>query len=250
MVDTICDFVFDLFGSASWIAIIIIAMVPIIELRGAIPIAFNLFANKPYLAYALSVLGSTLPALVIIPLLIPFFAWLKKRKWARSFAEHFENKFKKKGDSIKNDALLEKDKKRKDAVKFWGVACFVAIPLPLTGSWTGSAVAAYLGLDFKKSIFSVFIGNMISGAIMTCICLLFPDKEEIILLSFLALVVVFVLGSIVLKLLKKKKVVEEVTAENIETEAKTELELNSTEDKDVDVKANHNDDLIVEEDKK
>ena len=224
MVNSICDIVFDIFGSASWIAIIIIAMVPIIELRGAIPIANGMMSW--WESYIFSVVGSTLPVFVIVPLLIPFFAWLKKRKWAKKFAERLENRFKSKGEYIQSEVDAEKNKKKKEAVKFLGVLCFVSIPLPLTGAWTGSAVAAYLGLGFKKSVLAVSLGNIISGGIMTFLCTLFRGSEDIILYAFLGLVVLLLVGSLVLKFLKKKKIIEKIEVEEKDFAHKETLEEN------------------------
>jgi len=210
MVDNICNFVINLFGSQAWIAIIIIAFLPVVELRGAIPIAFGMMPW--WQAYIFSVIGSTLPALFVVPLLVPFFAWLKKRRWARSIALHFETKFQKKSQGITSDANKTEGKKR-DLVKFFGVFCFVAVPLPLTGAWTGSAVAAYVKLDYKKSLLAILLGNIVSGGIMTALCSIWKGYESVILAGFLVLVIVVVLVLVVIKLLKKAKLVEEMGGE-------------------------------------
>lgn len=214
MVESICDFIIKIFGNFQWIAVIIIAALPIVELRGAIPIANGMM--NFWESYIFSVIGSTLPALIIVPLLIPFFNWLKTRKWARKFALHFEKKFKSKSKNIMCDAQKESEKKKKELVKFFGVFCFVAIPLPLTGAWTGSAISAYIGLDYKKSILAIFVGNMVAGAIMTAICVLWKGYESIILMGFLGLVILVFLVMLVIKLMKKTKLIEKVDAENIE----------------------------------
>jgi len=183
---------------------------PVVELRGAIPIAFGMMPW--WQAYIFSVIGSTLPALFVVPLLVPFFAWLKKRRWARSLALHFETKFQKKSQGIATD-VGKTDDKKKDLVKFFGVFCFVAVPLPLTGAWTGSAVAAYVKLDYKKSILAILLGNIVSGGIMTAICSIWKGYESVILAGFLVLVIVVALVLVVIRLLKKAKLVEEMGGE-------------------------------------
>ena len=68
--------------------------------------------------------------------------------------------------------LLRKVEKKRDQIEkysFWGVALFVGIPLPVTGAWTGSLVAAMIDMKFWKALLSAFIGVLIAGVIMTII---------------------------------------------------------------------------------
>ena len=68
--------------------------------------------------------------------------------------------------------LLRKAEKNREKIEkyaFWGVALFVAVPLPVTGAWTGSLVAAVIDMKFWKALLSALIGVMIAGAIMTVI---------------------------------------------------------------------------------
>ena len=68
--------------------------------------------------------------------------------------------------------LLRKVEKKRDQIEkysFWGVALFVGIPLPVTGAWTGSLVAAMIDMKFWKALLSAFIGVLIAGVIMTLI---------------------------------------------------------------------------------
>ena len=83
---------------------------------------------------------------------------------------------------------------------------FVAIPLPLTGAWTGSAVAAYLKTGFWQGVLAVLCGNIISGAIMTLLCVLLPAKAvDYVLYAFIVLAVVVVLVAAIIALVKAKK---------------------------------------------
>ena len=213
MIDIIKDFIANTFGELAWLGILLVAMIPIIELRGAIPFALSvkawgINALNWWQAYIFSVVGATLPALIIVPLLIPFFNWLKKTKLFRKFVEFFGAHFKKKSEALANKVENEAEHKKQERIKFWGVVTFVAIPLPLTGAWTGSAVAAYLGIGTKKGVFAVLIGNIISGAIMTTICTIFKGAEDLILDIFLWLALAVIVCTIiygVIKIIKDKK---------------------------------------------
>ena len=83
MTDAIKEFIVELFGANAWLGIVVIAMIPLIELRGAIPFAlgsaWGIHKLTWYEAYSSSVIGATIPALVIIPLLIPVFSTVYKQ---------------------------------------------------------------------------------------------------------------------------------------------------------------------------
>lgn len=209
MTDAIKEFIIDVFGSNAWLGILVIAMIPLIELRGAIPFAlgsaWGIHKLTWYEAYSSAVIGATIPAIFIIPLLIPFFEFLKKTKLFKKIVTRLEEKFTKNSKKIESQAEQIQNKRKAELKKFWGVLTFVAIPIPLTGAWTGSAVAAYLKMPFWKGLLAILLGNIISGAIMTTLCVLFPSAVDMILYVFLALVVVVVVISILLLVLKKKK---------------------------------------------
>lgn len=219
MTDAIKELIVDVFGNNAWLGILIIAMIPLIELRGAIPFALGRAWGVNRLnwiqAYSSAVIGATIPALFIIPLLIPIFNWLRKTKVFKRIVEVLDEKFTKNSEKIKKDVENAQTKQKAEAKKFWGVLAFVAVPLPLTGAWTGSAVAAYLKIGFWKGVLAILLGNMISGAIMTTLCVLFPSAVDAILYVFLGLVVLVILATIVAMLVKRrKKQRTEVPSEN------------------------------------
>lgn len=229
MVEFIKELIVNLFGNHVWIGIIILAMIPVTELRVALPFAMSSAWGVSKLnwwqAYLCAVIGSTIPALIIVPLLLPIFAWLKRSKWFSKIVDAFDKRFNSKSKNIDNKVKSEKDLKKVENIKFWGVVTFVAIPLPLTGAWTGSAVAAYLKMHWLKGVLAVFIGNLISGLIMLTICLLFPSATDIIMYIFLGIVVlVFAIGIIMhFVKSKKEKVCEETTTSDTEeADIKTE----------------------------
>ena len=133
------------------------SMLPIIELRGAIPIGAAM--GLPwYWTYLISVVGNMIP--------VPFILLLIKKviQWMSNSKVKFFNK-------IANFLLkkVEKHREKIEKYSFWGLTIFVGIPLPMTGAWTGTLVAAMIDVKFWKAMLSAFIGVLISGAIMTVI---------------------------------------------------------------------------------
>lgn len=138
------------------------SMIPIIELRGAIPMgaAFNAtLGGMPFwLTYILSVIGNMFPVPFILLFIKKMIKWMSvsRVKFFNKVANYLLNKVEKKRDKI-------------EKYSFWGVCLFVAVPLPVTGAWTGSLVAAMIDMKFWKALLSCLIGVMIAGVIMTLI---------------------------------------------------------------------------------
>ena len=84
-----------------------------------------------------------------------------------------------------------------------GVFLFVAIPLPLTGVWTGTAIALFIGMSRKATMTSVISGNLVAGLIMMAVSYLFADNTIIVLWIFLALLAAFILAAVIKKLIDK-----------------------------------------------
>lgn len=208
MIDAIKEFIIEIFGQHAWLGILVIAMIPLIELRGAIPFAmgsaWGIHKLSWVQAYSSSVIGATIPAIFIIPLLIPVFNYLKKTKFFKKIVNRLDEKFTKKSEKIKNDVENANSQRKAELKKFWGVVAFVAIPLPLTGAWTGSAIAAYVKIGFWKGLLAILIGNMIAGAIMTALCVLFPSAVDVILDVFLIIVALLIVVSVIMLLIKRK----------------------------------------------
>lgn len=132
--------------------LLLISMMPVIELRGSIPAAALLDVPWPE-AYVLCVVGNMLP----VPFLVLFgrkvFAWLRRGILKRP-VQWVERRTGKKAATVKKYRAL-------------GLFILVAIPLPGTGAWTGSLVAAVLNMRIKNAFFSILLGVMAAGAIMT-----------------------------------------------------------------------------------
>ncbi len=141
-----------------YLIVFFVSMVPLIELRGAIPyaVAFNL----PLLqSYIIAIVGNMLPVPVI------FFFARKVLGWGKDVSFKPFAKFCRfcieKGEKGK-EALLSKSKNGIYVALF----LFVGIPLPGTGAWTGTLAASFLDLDFKKSVLAVMCGVVLAGIIM------------------------------------------------------------------------------------
>ena len=138
------------------VATFFVAMLPIAELRGSIPIALTIYDLSVPIAYLISVLGNIFPIIFVIWLLGPVSGYLTERfKWAEKFFswlfERTRHKFSGKYEKWGNLALV----------------VFVAIPLPITGAWTGSVAAFLFGIPKKTSLVLITLGAMISGVIVT-----------------------------------------------------------------------------------
>ena len=153
MVEAIKIFFTDILGKE--LGIMLCSMIPIIELRGAIPLGAAL--GLPWWqSYLLSVIGNMIPVPFILLFIRKILEWMCRSKIK------FFNKI---GNWIDNKAEKNRDKIEK--YSFWGVCLFVAIPLPVTGAWTGSLVAATIEMKFWKAMLSALLGVMIAGVIMT-----------------------------------------------------------------------------------
>ncbi|MBR0188809.1 MAG: small multi-drug export protein [Clostridia bacterium] len=149
------------------LATLLMSFIPLIELKGGIIFARG--AGLNFLeSFSLSYLGSTVAFIPVFFLLVPILNLLKKIKWFKAFADKVENYFKDKADGALEKAKKSGKKARTETFyKMLGTFIFVAIPLPMTGVWTGTAVAVFLNLKFKDAILPVVIGNFIAGAIIS-----------------------------------------------------------------------------------
>ncbi len=147
------DFFWETVGK-EW-CVFFCSMIPIIELRGAIPMGFA-FDMPFWLTYLLSVIGNMLPIPIILLFIKAVLGWMGKSKikFFHKLAHWLNRK-------------VEKNREKIAKYSFWGVCLFVAVPLPVTGAWTGSLVAAMIDMKFWKAFLSCLLGVMIAGVIMT-----------------------------------------------------------------------------------
>ena len=141
------------------LVIIIIAAMPVIELRGAIPVAINIL-DTPWLpAFFLAIIGNMLP----VPFILRLLHWLtnslsRYRLCKRFFDWTFTR-------TRARSGVIEQYKKL-------GLTLFVAVPIPLTGAWTGAIAAVILGIPFRDAMQHIFFGVVIAGVIVTALSLM------------------------------------------------------------------------------
>ena len=133
--------------------VFIISMIPILELRGGL-IVSKLLEVPITTAIPLCIIGNIIPIPFILLFIKQIFKWMKKIKIFRGLVEKLESKAMSKSDNIKR-------------YEFWGLVLFVGIPLPGTGAWTGSLIAALLDVDFKKAVLAELLGIAIATVIMS-----------------------------------------------------------------------------------
>lgn len=138
----------------SWLTTMLVAMLPISEVRGAIPLAVGVYGFSPMQAYLLSVMGNLLPVIPLLLFLGPssdylrrfsvgdrFFTWLFTRTRSKHIKDH------------ENFGL-------------GALAIFVAVPLPMTGAWTGCAIAFLLGFRFWPALAAITSGVLVAGVVV------------------------------------------------------------------------------------
>ena len=157
----ITDFIVNTFGQSTdfikYLITFVISMLPVVELRGAIPVGMLAFKLPWYGCFIVSVVGNLLPVPIILLFVKKVIEWMKNSKHLSKVGNWLESK------AEKNTPKIQK-------YEFFGLMLFVAIPLPMTGAWTGALVAALTGMKFKNAMFSILGGVIIAGVIVTLIC--------------------------------------------------------------------------------
>jgi len=137
-----------------------LAMTPIGELRASIPTAITVYRLDVMTVYLISVLGNLLPVVFLLFFLEPVSNWLSKNF---SFFKKFF------------DWLFERTRRKYNShMEKYGyptLALFVAIPLPITGGWTGSLIAFLFGIPFKKAFPAISLGILVAGAVVSLVTL-------------------------------------------------------------------------------
>jgi uncharacterized membrane protein len=145
----------NIYSFGNIIELLVLAASPISELRGAIPWAIIKNHFHWYYALPLAILGNLIPVPFILLFLDPLLRLLNKLAIFKRVLPW----------------LLERTRRRGRIITRYeriGLVLFVAIPLPITGAWTGSLAAVLFGLKSKHALLSIFAGILIAGIIVTC----------------------------------------------------------------------------------
>jgi uncharacterized membrane protein len=140
------------------LATLLLAALPVTELRAAVPVALTVFGLPAWSVFFYSALGNALPAFLVLGGLPPLIAWAKRRspgldRVLTKYFLHLENKHRRKFERYSPLAL----------------APFVAIPLPMTGVWTGAVLAVLFGLPKCSALLAVLLGMLLADVIVLLI---------------------------------------------------------------------------------
>ena len=139
------------------IAVIVLAALPVSELRGAIPLALAM-GFSPWKAYALSFIGNMIPVMPVLFFMEPLSTRLRRIKIFEKFFNWLFERTRKKASLVEKFEAL-------------GLILFVAVPLPVTGAWTGCIAASIFKIRFRYAFIAIMSGVAIAGIIVLSLCI-------------------------------------------------------------------------------
>ncbi|WP_195252001.1 COG2426 family protein [Romboutsia sp. 1001713B170207_170306_H8] len=140
-----------------YIKLMFFSMVPVIELRGAIPLGIAMDLHPIYL-YLFCLLGSTIVAVPIVLVFRQVIDYLRHRKYFNKIVRWIDNKIDGRAKKLKSASII-------------GLILFVGVPLPTTGSWSAAALASIFKMRIKDALMGIFIGNAMAGIIVSGLAL-------------------------------------------------------------------------------
>ena len=221
------SFIINMFGDHVILATILMSIIPLIELKGAIPfgasqILWGVKALSVWWAYIWAIVGGFIITVILTFSFKTIYESLKDKKFFKTLIKFFTASMNKKVDKInyynqmenltlkdceQND-IDKKNTKPKNLKKYIATIILVALPVPGTGVYTGSALAILLGLNHWQTIIIVTIGNIIAGIIVSTLCVIFPAFTHIILYIIIAIIVSYLMFRIVVYYVNKKSKTE------------------------------------------
>ena len=232
MTELIGEIFSKIFNDNVILATIFVSMIPIMELKGGIPFGMSKAfwgakALGRWQAFWWAYLGCSIVAIILYFTFVPIMKFLSKTKIFKGLANFIDKRVKKQsqkysqGDTVEEGDVWDKnqlidnnhvthrnsedgkDLIKKRLLKIFGVFCFVAIPLPLTGIWMGVCIAVMLGLNFWETFISVQLGNLVAGIIISTICVIFPQFTHYLIYIFVILVIIVIIIEIIRNKIKK-----------------------------------------------
>ncbi|OHD58258.1 MAG: hypothetical protein A2096_06960 [Spirochaetes bacterium GWF1_41_5] len=140
-------------GLPQELVIIILSVLPVSELRGAMPVAYGIFKMTFIKSFILAVVGNSLMVFPFLWFLHFILKYIRKIKFFDNFFTWWFKKVEAKSDSVKK-------------LEFWGLVFFVGIPLPMTGAYSGCVAGYLLNVRFSKNAAACFIGILMAGLIV------------------------------------------------------------------------------------
>ncbi|RDY27438.1 hypothetical protein CHL78_009495 [Romboutsia weinsteinii] len=173
-----------------YIKLMFLSMVPIIELRGAIPIGIATNLDPVYL-YITCLIGSSIVAVPVVLVFRQVIEYLRHRKYFNLVIRWVDKKIEGRAKKLKAASLI-------------GIIIFVGVPIPTTGSWSAAALASIFKMKIKDALLGIFVGNAIAGLIMITVSM--HLAEGISVGTIIISLIVIVVGGVLLAKKKKKKV--------------------------------------------
>lgn len=175
-----------------YIKLMVLSMVPVIELRGAIPLGIAMDLNPIYL-YITCLIGSSIVAVPVVLVFRQLIEYLRHRKYFNIVIRWIDKKIEGRAKKLKAASII-------------GLILFVGIPLPTTGSWSAAALASIFKMRIKDALIGVFIGNAIAGIIMLAVSL--HIAEGISVKTIIISIAIIILTSVIYFKTKKNKIEE------------------------------------------
>ena len=169
-----------------YLKLMFLSMVPVIELRGAIPLGIAMDLNPVYI-YTYCLIGSSLVSIPVVLVFRQVIDYLRHRKYFNQVIRWVDRKIEGRAKKLKAASII-------------GLIIFVGVPLPTTGSWSAAALASIFKMRIKDALLGIFIGNAIAGAIILTVSMHVAEGASIELL-----LIVIVAISIGIYIMNKKK---------------------------------------------
>ena len=206
---TLAGLLARIFGGNSVLGTILVAVLPLVELKGAIPLGMSSViwgdaALSIWQAFGWALLGSSLIVPVVAVLFRPIYQWVKGKKFFQAIVDFVVGDVAQRSDQIKTENQ-NKTSRRAWWLKVVTIFLFVAFPVPGTGVWTGTCFAILLGLNFGVTCLTVIAGNVVCGILVASLCQVFPQATHILLVIFLLLILIFITIKVILHIIKKRR---------------------------------------------
>lgn len=173
-----------------YLKLFFLSMIPMVELRGAIPLGIAM-GLKPIYVYIVCIIGSSIISVPVVLMFRQVIDYLRYRKYLNKVIRWIDKKIEGRAKKLKAASII-------------GLVVFVGVPLPTTGSWSGAALASIFKMRVVESLLGIFIGNAIAGAIMLTVSMHVSEGISIELLIISILTIVATLYIIKQKKLNKE----------------------------------------------
>lgn len=209
MTETIAEFLSQMTGGNDYLTLFVISIIPIVELRGAIVLMGGMEGINLAAGMFCCVAGSSVVIVPMILLIRPLIRKLKKSKTFAKFGRRMEANLADRAESAYSESKQSRGRMSVDTKKFWGLFAFVAVPLPMTGAWTGSAIGGILDFTLWKAALAVFLGNIVAAGILTLLVVFIPQGYmDFFLYGFIILAVVIFVSLYLTRMYRREKKAE------------------------------------------